>query len=240
MNIHYGSIHIKNVGKFIVPGKNTDERKQYCHNLLNSVNGVFIPKLEEKYTKIIAIGTISDYFLLTVDSICTNEFDYYMIDGYIEDMLKFDLYFDDSRYRQRLEILSKVLSIKTMINNMSDDEYKILLSELNSFMNTILDLNELEETKYEDDFDQKTYDEQLIIDNKKFDIKYNSLMNIAPYLRLYSAGSQLYNQYCLLSEFIDFQKLWNLISPTYWLNLSMRLYGICQEIKSIRHNKLSV
>jgi len=29
MNIHYGSIHIKNVEKFIVPGNNIDERKLY-------------------------------------------------------------------------------------------------------------------------------------------------------------------------------------------------------------------
>ena len=80
MNIHYGSIHIKNVGKFIVPGNNTDERKLYCHNLLNSIDGgVFVSKLEEKYTKIIAIGTISDYFLLTVNDICSGDFNYCII-----------------------------------------------------------------------------------------------------------------------------------------------------------------
>lgn len=106
-------------------------------------------------------------------------------------------------------------------------------------MNTVLDLNELEETKYEDDFNQYIYiyDKQLIIDNENFDIKYKNLMNIAPYLRLYSAGSQLYNQYCLLSEFFEFQKLWLKDTSTCQLNLSMLLYGIREEIKSIRRNR---
>lgn len=74
----------------------------YCRKLLDSVHGVFVPKLEQKYTKIVAIGTIADYFILTVDSICDNEFDYYMIEGYIEDMLKLESYFDDPRYKPRL------------------------------------------------------------------------------------------------------------------------------------------
>ena len=31
-NNRYGSIHIKNVGKFIIFGHTIDDRKQYCHN----------------------------------------------------------------------------------------------------------------------------------------------------------------------------------------------------------------
>lgn len=243
-NSKYGSIHIKNVGKFIVPGNNINERKQYCHNLLNSVKGVFVPKLGKEYSKIIAIGTISDYFVLTVDSICSNEFDYYMIDGYIEDMLKLNDYFSDSyydtRYRKRLEILYEMLCIKILITNMSNDEYQLLLLSLNEFISATLDLNELEETKYEDDFDQKIYDKQLLIDTLNFDIKYNNLIRIAPYLRLYSSNSKLYGQYCLLSEFfVIHNNKWNkiLITSTYWLHLSMRLHSIREEIESIRHNK---
>jgi hypothetical protein len=239
MNVHYGSINIKNVGKFIVPGNNVDERKNYCRNLLNSIKGVFIPKLEGKYIKILAIGTIENYFILTVDSICDYEFDYYMVDGYIEDMLKLESYFDDSRYRPRLEKLGKMLSIKSIISNMSEDEYKTLLATLYEFMDSALDLNELEETKYEDNFNEKIYHKQLTIQNEKFDIKYNNLIKIAPYLRFYNSGNQLFDQYSLLSEFVNFQKLYSgcLITSTYWLNLSTKLYSICQEIKSIRRNK---
>ena len=236
MNVLYGSIHIKNIGKFIFPGNNVDERKSYCLNLLNSITGVFVPKLAEKYSKIIAIGTIDNYVILTVDQICDNQFDYNIIDGHIGDMLKLESYFDDPRYKQRLEILSELFSIKTKINNMSENEFKLLFSEVNAFMNSALDLNDLEETRYEEDFDQKIYDEKLISNNENFDIKYKNLMNIAPYLRLYNDGSQLYNQYCLLSEFIEYQKLWLgvLINSTYWLNVAMLLCGISEEIKSIR------
>jgi len=237
MNVLYGSIHIKNVGKFIVPGNNVDERKSYCHNLLNSINGVFVPKLDEKYSKIIAIGTIDNYFILTVDGICDNQFDYNVIDGHIShQLLILESYFDDPRYKPRLEILFEILSIKIKINNMSDSEFNVLRSEVNTFMNAVLDLNDLEETKYEKDFDQKIYEKELIVNNENFNIKYNNLMNIAPYLRLYNDGSQLYTQYCLLSEFINFQKSWLgvLINSTYWLNVAMLLCGISEEIKSIR------
>jgi len=241
MNIDFGSIHIKGVGKFIVPGKNSDDRKSYCKNLLNSINGVFVPKIEEQYYKIIAIGTIEDYFILTIDGICSNEFDYYLIDGYIEDMLKLESYFEDSRYRPRLEMLSEVLSIKHKIKNMRDDEYNILLDVLNQFLDITLDLNDLEETKYDDNFDEQIYDHKFIVCYEKFNLIYRNLMKIAPYIRFYCDRTQLHDQYCLLSGFVDFYQKLRIngfeITSTSWLRLSMQLYGIVTEFKNIRCEK---
>lgn len=236
MNVYYGSIYIKNIGEFIVPGTTLEERKTHCSNLLNGVIGVFVPKLDQKYNKIIAIGTIADYRILTIDDICDDKFNYHIIDGHILDMLKLELYFDDQRYKPRLTILSEMLHIKNIISTMSDDEYKVLFHALDEFISTVLDLDELEEIKYEDDFNEEIYDKQVILLTNNFDTKFKDLMDVAPYLRLYGHGSQLYSQYCLLSEFISMQKQWLgvLIHSTYWLNLAMRLCGIREEFDLIR------